>query len=269
MKKITIYALSDSLGETAEHVSRAVLKQFVEADYDIDIWPNVCTAEKIKEAVEKAQKEDAIIVFTLVVEELKLYLVEEAKKHNVTAVDIITPLLKPLMEHIGVMPKQEPGLLHRFDKQYFQKMDAIDFAVKYDDGKGISGIGKADIVLTGISRTSKTPLSMYLAKKNKRFANIPLVPEISPPKELLSINTKKIIGLYADPYYLINIRKERLKALGLKKTASYGQLERIIEELEYAEKFIRKIGCRKIDITNKAIEEIAGVIVNWYNEDIK
>jgi len=247
MKKVKIFALSDSIGETSEQVSKAVLNQFSEIEYEIDIWSYIQSKEQINEAVFSAKKENAAI-------------------EHVTAVDLITPLLTPMIEHIGFKPKREPGLLYKFDENYFKRMDAIDFAVKYDDGKDTRGVLKADIVLIGISRTSKTPLSMYLANKSIKMANIPLVPEVEPPEELFSINPERIVALYADPDYLNKIRKERLKVLGLNDNSSYADSKRIIKELEYADIYIKKIGCRKIDITNKAIEEIANMIINWHIE---
>jgi [pyruvate, water dikinase]-phosphate phosphotransferase / [pyruvate, water dikinase] kinase len=266
MKKVKIFALSDSIGETSEQVSKAVLNQFSEIEYEIDIWSYIQSKEQINEAVFSAKKENAVIVFTLVIVELRDYLLKKAAIEHVTAVDLITPLLTPMIEHIGFKPKREPGLLYKFDENYFKRMDAIDFAVKYDDGKDTRGVLKADIVLIGISRTSKTPLSMYLANKSIKMANIPLVPEVEPPEELFSINPERIVALYADPDYLNKIRKERLKVLGLNDNSSYADSKRIIKELEYADIYIKKIGCRKIDITNKAIEEIANMIINWHIE---
>lgn len=266
MKNVKIFALSDSIGETSEQVSKAVLKQFDEINYDIKLYPYVKTTEQIDAIIEDAKMENAVIVFTIVIVELRDYLIVKSRNHNVTSVDLITPLLTPLIEHIGLKPKREPGLLHKFDENYFKKMEAIEFAVKYDDGKDTRGIILADVVLIGISRTSKTPLSMYLANKNIKAANIPLVPEVDPPEELMKASAGKVVGLFADAEYLNKIRKERLKVLGLRDNASYASLERIIKELEYADKYIKKLGCKKIDITNKSIEETASIIINWNND---
>lgn len=269
MKKVKIYALSDSVGETSEQVANAVMKQFDMIDYQIDVWGYAQSKEIIDEAIYSAKRENAVIVFTLVIVELRDYLIKKAIIEGVTAVDLITPLLSPMIEHIGLIPKREPGLLHKFDENYFKRMDAIDFAVKYDDGKDTKGVLKADVVLIGISRTSKTPLSMYLANKSYKTANIPLVPEVEPPDELFKISPGKIVALFAEPDYLNRIRKERLKALGLNDGSSYADLKRIIKELEYADQYIKKLGCRKLDITNKAIEEIASIIIGWQSDSAK
>lgn len=269
MEKVYIYAVSDSIGETAEQVARAVIRQFDVIDFEIKRIAHINDLEAIDELIEKASKQNSFIVFTIVVEELRNYLIEKADENQISAVDVITPLLMPLVQQLGLKPKREPGLLRRLDEKYFKKVDAIEFAVKYDDGKDTRGIIKSDIVLIGISRTSKTPLSMYLAHKNIKVANIPLVPEINPPEELFQVSRKKIIGLTAEPEHLNRIRRERLKALGLSDNANYANMDRIIQELEYSEKIMNKLRCKVIDISSKAVEETAGIIQTYFEEKIK
>lgn len=263
MEKINIYAVSDSMGETAEQIAKAVIKQFDIAEFDIRIVPYVNDKEAIDKLIAKASKENSFIVFTLVVKELRDYLLEKAISNDIGAVDVMTPVLLPLIKQLGIIPKQEPGILRKLDDKYFKKVEAVEFAVKYDDGKDTRGILLADVVLIGVSRTSKTPLSMYLAHKNIKVANIPLVPEVSPPEELKLISSKKIIGLTLKSDYLIKIRKERLKAMGLKDTANYASLERIFSELEYSEKIMNSLKCKVIDTTDKAVEETANIILDY------
>ena len=269
MEKIYIYAVSDSMGETSEQVAKAVIKQFDVADFEIKRVPYVNDTETIDKLIERASKENSFIVFTIVVEELRNYIVEKAFEKNVGAVDVMTPVILPLIKQIGLAPKREPGLLRKLDEKYFKKVEAIEFAVKYDDGKDTRGILLADVVLIGVSRTSKTPLSMYLAHKNLKVANIPLVPEVSIPEELNMISSKKIIGLTLDSEHLNKIRKERLKTMGLKDTASYANLERIFSELEYSQKIMKKLNCKVIDTTNKAVEETANIILDYIDDNNK
>jgi regulator of PEP synthase PpsR (kinase-PPPase family) len=158
-------------------------------------------------------------------------------------------------------PRMEPGLVRKLDAQYFRRVEAIEFAVKYDDGKDPRGLGLADLVLVGVSRTSKTPLSMYLAHKQIKVANVPLVPEVLPPEELFDVPREKVVGLTISPNQLFEIRKERLLALGLRHQSSYASLERILMELEYSEGIMKKIGCPIFDVTNKAVEETAGKLL--------
>lgn len=160
-------------------------------------------------------------------------------------------------------PKLEPGLLRQLDEQYFKRVEAVEFAVRYDDGKDPKGLVTADVVLIGVSRTSKTPLSMYLANKRIKCANVPLVPEVSPPEELYKV-ADKTVGLVIDPNHLFAIRKERLKSLGLTSNANYAAVERIINELEYSDEIMKKLGCPVIDVTNKAVEETAGKIMEIF-----
>lgn len=266
MEKINIYAVSDSLGETAEQVAKAVMRQFDIADFDIKRVSYVNDEEAIDRLIERASKENSFIVFTLVVEELRDHLTKKASENNIGAVDIMTPVLVPLVKQLGIVPKQEPGLLRKMDEKYFKKVEAIEFAVKYDDGKDTRGILLSDLVLIGVSRTSKTPLSMYLAYRNLKVANIPLVPEVSPPEELKMIPSEKIIGLTLNVENLNKIRKERLKAMGLKDTANYASNERIISELKYAEKIMKDLKCKVVDTTNKSVEETAAVILDYISE---
>lgn len=269
MEKIYIYAVSDSMGETSEQVAKAVIKQFDIADFEIKRVPYVNDTETIDKLIKKASTENSFIVFTIVVEELRSYMVEKAFENNVGAVDVMTPVLLPLIKQLGLAPKREPGLLRKLDDKYFKKVEAIEFAVKYDDGKDTRGILLADIVLVGVSRTSKTPLSMYLAHKNLKVANIPLVPEVSIPEELKLISSKKIIGLTLDSDHLNKIRKERLKTMGLKDTASYATMERIFNELEYSQTVMKKLNCKVIDTTNKAVEETANIILDYIDDNNK
>ncbi len=262
-KKYKIYILSDSVGETAEMVSRATAEQFKDTNYELKKFSYVSTEESIIQILGEAQREEkAIVVFTTVVDETSKKIVSECERHGLACIDVMAPLIGKFSELLNLEPIKEPGIIHRLDEKYFKKVEAIEFAVKYDDGKDPRGIKKADIVLIGVSRTSKTPLSMYLAHKNIKVANVPLVPEVPIPEELYQIPTSKIIGLTTDPIKLNEIRQERLKALGLSNTATYANVDRILEELEYADKIMKKLKCPVINVSNKAVEETAGIILD-------
>ncbi len=268
MKKISIYVISDSVGETAQQVSRASISQFdISDNYEIKRFPYVMDIESLKNILNNAKNEDAIVVYTLVNETLLNIINKFCKDEGLSHIDLMTPLFREISKKTNIKPKREPGLIRKLDEGYFKRVDAIEFAVKYDDGKDSKGILKADIVLLGISRTSKTPLSMYLANKNIKVANVPLVPEIPIPKELFEINPKKIIGLTNTPEKLNGIRKERLKALGLSSSSSYANLERILQELDYSEQIMKKVRCPVIDVSNKAIEETAEIIIDIMKEN--
>jgi [pyruvate, water dikinase]-phosphate phosphotransferase / [pyruvate, water dikinase] kinase len=261
MARPPIYIVSDSVGETVELVTKAAMSQFNGSKADMRRVPFVEDTSTIDEVITLAKVNQGIIVFTLVKPEMRRYLAEKAAAENIFAFDVLGPLLDKFQEISGVEPKNEPGLVRRLDEDYFKKIEAIEFAVKYDDGKDPNGILKADIVLIGVSRTSKTPLSQFLALKRYKVANVPIVPEVDPPEELEKIDPKKCIGLKISPDKLAHIRKERLLSLGLDETAYYANLERIKKELAYFEKIVEKIGCHVVDVTNKAVEETANVII--------
>lgn len=265
-KRGVIYVISDSLGETGELVAKAGKIQFNNSISEIKRYPFVLETEQIDEILYEAKDENAIVVFTLVVPEMKEHMIKRCAEYNLEAVDVLGPVIEALTRMTHRQPLHEAGLNRRLDADYFKKVEAIEFAVKYDDGKDSRGIKKADVVLLGISRTSKTPLSMYLAHKNVKVANIPLVPEVDPPKELFEGISGIIVGLTNDPDKLNNIRQERLKALGLDYTATYANMERILEELEYAEKLFQKLRCPVINVSNKAIEETASIILSIIRE---
>ncbi len=259
-----VYIISDSIGETAELVVRAAASQFNGGNVEIRRVPYVNDTFEIPEIVEEASHFNSLIAYTLVLPELREIITAEAKKHNVLTVDIMSPMLDALTKLEGHQPKLEPGLVRKMDREYFRKVEAIEFAVKYDDGKDPRGIMRADLVVIGVSRTSKTPLCMYLAHKSIKAANVPLVPEVAPPEEIFNLARHKVVGLTIRPSQLNEIRRERLKALGLTSNADYVSMERILKELEFAEKVMKKAGCSIIDVTNKAVEETASRVLEIY-----
>ncbi len=261
MKKCYIYIISDSLGETGEQVAMAAAGQFVDVDFVVKKYPYIEDRETVIDIIEEAARRTSIIVFTMVIDTLRSCIIEQCQKHGMMHIDVMNPLIDSFRELLHVEPVYEPGTIHKMDQMYFDRVKAVEFAVKYDDGKDPRGVKQADVVLLGISRTSKTPLSMYLAHKNVKVANIPLVPEVAVPKEVYQIPASKIVGLINTPEKLFEIREERLRAMGLQANSSYASLDRIAEELDYANKIFGDLGCPVIDVSNKAVEETANIIL--------
>ena len=259
-----VFIVSDSIGETAEMVVRAAASQFNSGSMEIRQIPNISDKGILQEIVQQALENNFLIAYTLVLDELGEFLRQEADRAGVVCVDVLGPIIAAFEEASHMSPKREPGLLRKVDEMYYRRVEAVEFAVRYDDGKDPRGITQADIVLVGVSRTSKTPLSMYLAHKRIKVANVPLVPEVSPPEELFKVERGKVIGLVIRPELLNNIRVERLKTLGLTGQASYANFERILEELEYADELMKKLGCPVIDVTNRAVEETASKVLEIY-----
>ncbi|MGP4074435.1 pyruvate, water dikinase regulatory protein [Halobacillus sp. K22] len=267
MGKPLIYVLSDSVGETAELVVKAALSQFDDGPFDLQRIPYVEDKGTINEALVQAKEQGAMVGFTFVIPEFRTYLLAEAKKYDIECVDIMGPMMEAMEKHFNLEPRLEPGLVHKLDEDYFKRVEAIEFAVRYDDGRDPRGIAKADIVLIGVSRTSKTPLSQYLAHKRLKVANVPIVPEVEPPAELYRVDPDKCIGLKISAEKLNDIRKERLKSLGLGAQASYANMNRIHQEIEHFNRVVDRIGCHVIDVSNKAVEETANVITNKLRQD--
>ena len=266
-KSLTIYVLSDSIGETGELLSRAALSQFNSGKYEVRRYPFITDEDQIVEIFDEARNEPSIIIYTIVIERLKNFINFKGEELNIPTVDLMTPTLDAIESILGYPPKRESGLIRKLDENYFKKVEAVEFAVKYDDGKDPRGIKKSDIVLVGISRTSKTPLSMYLAHKNYKVANVPLVPEVPAPIELFNKDKRRVIGLVANPHKLNEIRQERLKSLGLADNANYANIDRINSELEYSKKIMEKLGCIVIDVSYKAIEETAGIVIDYMKKN--
>lgn len=259
---IVLYVISDSIGETGELIGRAAIRQFTSDKFEIKRYPYVFSEKQIMDIFDEAKLGMSIVLYTTVQIKIANFINAKGLEYNIPTIDVMSAPMMAIENILGFAPKREPGLIRRLDENYFKKVEAVEFAVKYDDGKDTRGVEMADICLVGISRTSKTPLSMYLAHKHYKVANVPLVPEVLPPDEIFKKDKRRIIGLIADPIKLNEIRLIRLKALGLADNADYATVERINKELEYSKEIIKKLGCKVIDVSNSAIEETAGIITN-------
>ncbi len=256
-----VFIVSDSIGETAKSVVQAAASQFNSGKVKIKKFSHIQSEEDIRKVVYQAKQEPkGVIAYTLVTPGLGEMMAKYANEAAVLNVDIMGPMMNVFSKIYDLEPKLKPGLLHKLDKEYFTRVDAIEFTVKYDDRNDAKGILLSDVVLTGVSRTSKTPMCIYLAYKGYKAANIPLVPEVTPPQELFENPKDKVVGLTIDPLLLNEIRLKRLRCLGLDAHATYASINRINEELEYAEEMMARIGCPVVDVTNRSIEESANEV---------
>jgi len=257
-----IFLLSDSTGETVERVVRAALSQFRNVDYQLHLLNRLRTRQYVQRALDDVLEVKGIVVYTLVDSALAQLVRGWGEEHGITTLDLITPLLFKLSEFLLVAPRQEPGLQYQLDADYYKRIEAVNFTVQHDDGQGVSAIAKADLILVGISRTSKTPLSMYLAHRGYKTANVPLVMGIEPPAELKEVDQKKIIGLLIDPNRLIEIRRERLRSMGHTERSSYCDFDRVEEEMTFCRRLYRaNPDWLVIDVTRKSVEESASEIL--------
>lgn len=261
-----IRVISDSLGETGEMVVKAIMKQFPNVYFKISRYSNIVNKDQIDAILAEVTPSDPVIS-TIVIEDLRNYLIEKANQKSLMVFDILGGPIKQFEKVFGQTALGKPAILRVMDDKYFSKISAIEFTMKYDDGRDSRGLQEADVVLIGVSRTSKTPTCINLAVKGYRAINVPLVPEIDLPRELFSIDPRKIVGLVIDPVKLNSIRKERLKKLGIYSDSSYSDYTRIREELDYANLIMQELGVKVIDVTESTIEMTAMKVIEILNKN--
>jgi hypothetical protein len=264
-----IFAASDATGVTAERVVHAALTQFDASQVSVTRVGGIRTADQIRAVVMEAARVRGFIVHTFVSEELRRIILNEGRDHNVTTIDLMGPLLARLSELLAAPPRAEPGLFNPFDPSYMQRIDAIDFTVRHDDGRNIHDLDRAEIVLVGVSRTSKTPLSFYLGYRGWKVANVPIILGVDPPKELLNLPRGRAVGLIVRAERLAELRKVRAARMGT-APKGYADLDHIRAEMDYA---FRIFELRKdwplVDVTTKSIEEAAAEIVTLLGMSIE
>jgi regulator of PEP synthase PpsR (kinase-PPPase family) len=257
----TVYIISGGQGTSGERIVRATLAQFQDVTVPIRVVPGVRDRVAIQQVVRDATANSGLIVHTLVDTELRNALTDLARENNVTTVDLQGPLLLQLTRLLGQEPKGEPGLYQQLRAPYFRRIEAMEFAVDHDDGRRIDELHLAEIVLTGVSRVGKTPLSMYISTQGWRVANVPLMREVTPPEQLFEIDNRRVVGLAIQPGQLVAFRQFRQQRLGLSSKSTYSTAEELYEEVEYARKIFRRGGFRTLDITDRPIEETAEDII--------
>jgi regulator of PEP synthase PpsR (kinase-PPPase family) len=259
--------VSDSTGETAEKVVRASMLQFPHSGAQIRMHTRVRTKEAARPVLERAAKDGALVVFTVVSPELREYIHSQSYELKIEALDLIGSLIGRLTTFLDREPINMPSGLLPLSDEYFRRIEAVEFTVKSDDGKEPRNFRKADIVLVGVSRTSKTPLSTLLAQRGLKVANLPIVLGIAPPPELEEAPQERVVGLTIECNQLVEIRKARLKQLGMPMDASYGLADQVKAELDYARRiFDKHPHWPVIDVTGRAIEETAVIILESLKE---
>lgn len=262
-----IFVISDGTGDTAEKVVRAALHQFETALVDLRIYPNVTTRESLDIYIRLAARERALVVTTLVRSDMLEAARAMAADHNVRTVDVMAPVLSHLSVFVGALPEGVPGRMHQADEEYFRRVEAVEFTVKADDGKEPRMARQADIVLVGVSRTSKTPLSVFLAHKGFRVSNVPVVLDRPILNEVVGVDPRRIFALTIDPEALREIRRQRLKTMAVTHHSTYGDIDHILAELDWSEHLFRQNpSWPVIDVTRKAVEETAATILKIMQE---
>ena len=262
-KEVNIIIISDSAGDTAFNNAVAAAAQFPDAQINYRRYPFIINKEKLEETFEEiVQYPNLLLIYSLVKDEMQIPVIRFVREHYIQSVDILSPAIESIQKLTGLKPQQKIGAQHKMNQKYFDRISAMEFAVMYDDGKDPKGFLEADVVLLGVSRTSKTPLSLFLANKNLKVANLPLVPDTHIPKEIYQIDPKKIIGLTNDLSVLNEIRRERMISYGLNPDTSYSNIDAIKKELDSAQKLYDQLGCFVINVAHRSIEETAAIIMN-------
>jgi regulator of PEP synthase PpsR (kinase-PPPase family) len=253
---VELHIVSDSTGETAQRLVTALEAQFPDQPFEEVRHPRVETVDDLRIAVNRMKGRRAVAVYTLVDRELRDSMRAFCRRAKVHYCDLLGHPIDSIARVSGQSATMRPGARPPLDSQYFKRMEAIEFAVKFDDGIGARGLGEADIVLVGVSRTSKTPLSMYLGYLGYKAANVPIVKGIEPPAELFQVDPARVVGLTIDAERLAEIREARVRSMG-GGNRRYAELLEIYEELEEAAAVHRRLGCPVLDVTGLSIEETA------------
>jgi regulator of PEP synthase PpsR (kinase-PPPase family) len=256
-KRINIFIVSDGTGATAESVLASVVVQFRGVQFNIRRFPFARTEEHMKEIVRQAPEGKCIIVFTLVSEELRKFLIEEGVARKLTVVDVMGPLISTFSSILKHSPRMRPGIFRQQEEEMYRLTEAIHYTLSHDDGMGLETVDQADLIILGVSRTGKTPTSMFLSCRKLKVANVPILYQDPLPRAVTKAPSKKV-GFTMSPDRLIQLRSERVRRMASAQLPRYASKTHVVEELEYSKQVYRKIpSLRVIDVTDRSIEEIS------------
>jgi len=256
-----LHLVSDSTGDTVHSVARACLVQFEETDAIEHIWSMVRTKAQIDRVINGVAAHPGVVLYTLVNEALRQPLIEGCRRLQVPAIPVLDPVIGALASYLGRQSRGLPGQQHLLDGEYFQRIDAMTFALNHDDGQSLWGLNDADVVLVGVSRTSKTPTCMYLANRGIKVGNVPIVPGVPLPQELFELTKPLVVGLTNDPDRLIQVRTQRLASLHHEERSEYTDLAKVREEVTQARRLFTEQNWPVIDVSRRSIEETAAAIL--------
>ena len=256
-KRHCIYLVSDGTCRTCETVVKAVLVQFEEAQVRIVRKANVRRPETVKELMRRAANDGALVFYTLVYDKARTAIQSAAREHMVPTVDLLEPIMVSLYDLFQSAPRARPGILYKSNREYYDRIDAVEYTLHHDDGVRAHELHEADVVLVGVSRASKSTTCFYLAYSGVRAANVPLFADGEPPPELFRLDPRRVIGLSTNPYRLRSVREERLRGWGMDVNEGYADRIQIAREIRAVNEQMERYGWRCIDVSYKATEEIA------------
>jgi regulator of PEP synthase PpsR (kinase-PPPase family) len=265
--KLKVIIISDGTGETATAISRAVMAQFKNRDVYFTRYKNIRTTEQIDAIFNEAAIHHDLVIHTIVSGKLREYISEISRIKHVRTLDLIGPALTAFSNFFNQEPMAEPGLLHAVNDEYYKRVEAMEFTLNHDDGRNLESLHLADVILVGVSRTSKTPLSVYLSQHGIKVVNIPMIKDQPMPTNLFEIDQRKIFALTINPESLSEIRKNRLQRLGANKhQGDYAEHDKIVEEIEWANNIFKENKRWPVfNVTDKALEETAADIMKLLN----
>lgn len=269
MKEFHLHLVSDSTGETVSSVSRAVLAQFEGVDAIEHVWPLIRTKGQIEKVLADIDENPGVVMFTLVNKELRNLLRDECQKRGLPCIPVLGHIIRELSAYLNEEATSRPGIQHEFSEDYFNRVEAINFALAHDDGQGHWELDKADVVLVGVSRTSKSPTCVYLANRGYKAANIPFVLNCPLPDNLQEIKQPLVVGLTISLDRLLQIRKTRLLSLNQEEETNYIDSDEVRKEIDESRKLFRKNGWPVIDVTRRSVEETAAMIIQYRQKQLE
>jgi [pyruvate, water dikinase]-phosphate phosphotransferase / [pyruvate, water dikinase] kinase len=265
-KRFHVHLVSDATGETLESVAKACLAQYEGIEIVKHFWPMVRSERQLDRVIEDIIAKPGLVLFTMVNPTMRDRLQTRCRTLSLPAIAVLDPVLAALNQFFGEQAKATPGKQHAMDAAYFRRIDAVHYTMAHDDGQLMDELDDADILLLGVSRTSKTPTSMYLANRGYKTGNIPLVPGVPLPESVFALKKPLIVGLTANPDRLIQVRRNRLRSLNQTDDSDYVRSDSVEHELQAARRLFSQHGVPVIDVTRRSIEEAAAAIINLYNE---
>lgn len=265
IKTFHLHLVSDSTGETVGTLARACLAQFDTIDATEHLWPMVRSKDQVKEVIDGISEYPGFVLYTIVNEEVRNMIEDGCRKLQVPCIAVLDPIIAKLGAHLDAEVHPMPGRQHVMNAEYFSRIEAMHFVLSHDDGQLTRDLDEADVVLMGVSRTSKTPTSIYLANRGLKTANIPIVPGCALPDEVFSATNPLIVGLTKEPKRLVEIRRQRLRMLDQDEGTDYVDLEKVSKEINEARRLFTKNDWPVINVSRKSIEETAATIIQLYN----
>lgn len=264
MKTLHLHLVSDSTGETVSHVARASLVQFDDVEVEEHIWSMIRSERQVADIVENIREKPGFVLYTVVDSMVQAALETACRELQIPCISVLQPVVNSLRGFLGQEGHARPGGQHVMDAEYFSRIDAMDYVLSHDDGQSTRTLNDADVILVGVSRTSKTPTCIYLGNRGIRAANVPMVPGSELPQELFELDGPLVVGLTKDPRRLVEIRKQRLKILNQNQDTDYVDVEMVTKEINDARRLFARENWPTINVSRKSIEETAATIIQLH-----